>query len=175
MARLAPVVLAFALVTGCKGMGGVASGLGHVAGGMAKVASGVGKVAGSFGKAAGGMGHALGGAAKLAGGLGRATAGTLARATPAIARTGAAVARAALPIAENVAEAAAFTTPAPDDPIEPPEEHVSIGGPLIDDHDPCNQCPDDLACEMCTGFGDAACRLTPAGAYARCESTAPRQ
>jgi hypothetical protein len=156
-------------------MGGLASGLGHVAGGMAKVASGVGHVAGSMGHAMGSVGHAMGGVAKVAGGaghvvstVGRVTSSALVHATPAIAR----VASKALPIAEDIAEAALTTTPAPDDPPEVLDDGhpVSVGGPLIDDHDSCNLCPEDLSCDQCVGANDVACRWAPAGAYTRCES-----
>ena len=174
--RLAPVVLALSfLVTGCKGMGGLASGLGHVAGGMAKVASGVGHIASGVGKVAGpalsGVGKVAASTGRVVATVGRVTGSTLARATPAIVRTTATVARATLPIAEDIAEAAALSsTPDPDDPTEQPE-HTPVDGPLIDNHDPCNSCPDDLSCDQCLGRGDVACRWTPPGAYTRCESS----
>jgi len=167
--RLASLILAVALVPGCKSMGGLASGLGHVAGGMAKVASGVGHVAGSVGHAMGGVAKVAGGAGHVVSTVGRATSSALAHATPAIAR----VASKTLPIAEDIAEAALTTIPAPDDPPEVLDDGhpVSIGGPLIDDHDSCNQCPEDLSCDQCVGANDVACRWAPAGAYTRCEST----
>jgi hypothetical protein len=159
--RLAPIVLILALA-GCKSMGGLASGLGHVA-------SGVGHVAGSMGHAMGSVAHVAGGATHALASVGHATGSALAHATPAIAR----VAQKTLPIAEDIAEAALETVPTPDDPPEVLDDGhpVSIGGPLIDNHDSCNQCPDDLGCDQCVGTNGNACRLTSAGAFARCESS----
>jgi hypothetical protein len=167
---IGPVVLAFALLAGCKSMGGLASGLGHVAGGMAKVASGVGHVAGSMGHAMGGVARVASGAGHVVTAVGRVSTSALTHAAPAIAR----VAQQTLPIAEDIAEAALESTPIPDDPPEVVDDSghpVSIGGPLIDNHDSCNQCPEDLSCDQCTGANGAVCRWTPAGAFARCEST----
>lgn len=145
--RLASVVVILALVPGCKGMGGFASGFGKVAGGFGKAAAGVGRVTGS----------------------------ALAHATPVIARAAPVVARGAiraLPAIEDVAEGIVLA--GMDDAPRPVEDRErEEGGPLIDDHDPCGRCPDDLPCELCAGDGGAACRLTPADSFTRCESTAP--
>jgi hypothetical protein len=45
------------------------------------------------------------------------------------------------------------------------------GGPLIDNHDPCNRCPEDVACGQCAGAGGKVCSFAPAGAFARCASS----
>lgn len=42
--------------------------------------------------------------------------------------------------------------------------------PLIDNHDPCNYCPEDMACGQCLGFDEQTCQYAPAGAYSRCAS-----
>jgi len=85
---------------------------------------------------------------------------------------GPALVRAALPVAEAVAEAIAAGGTVDADPPEPPGAPArDTGGPLIDDHDPCNQCPDDRACGECTGADGAVCTFAPAGAFARCASS----
>jgi hypothetical protein len=176
------IVLVCAL-SGCKSMGGFASGLGHAASGLGHVASGLGHAAGAIGHVAGGatkalagVGHVAAGVGKGVAAVGRVTAGSLARATPALARGAGHVINAAantLAVAEDVAEAAVMTSqPDPDDPTEVViEDHSGPGGPLIDDHDPCGYCPEDLACDQCVGFNDAVCRWTPADAHTRCESS----
>jgi hypothetical protein len=80
------------------------------------------------------------------------------------------VARVVLPIAETVGEALLAGDPPPDDPPEPWAPATDSPGPLIDDHDACNRCPDDFACNQCTGAGGATCEFAPAGAHARCST-----
>lgn len=141
------LVVVLALLTGCKSMGHVASGLGHIA-------SATGHVARGFGHVASAVGHVAAPAAR--------------------------VAARALPVVENAVEIAAMSQAsyAPPDPYEapddPPPAYVSQDGPLLDNHDPCNACPEDVACDQCAGAGGAACRLTPPGAFTRCESGLPR-
>ena len=149
-ARLAPLLLFVLVVSGCKSMGGLGSGLGHVASDMGHVAGEVSHVTGS---------------------VGRVTGETLAHATPVIARGAGQVVKHTVPIAEDVLDAAVLTSP-DTDPVEV-QVRSPQDGPLIDNHDPCAQCPEDLDCGSCVGYGDAACILTPAGAYARCESQLP--
>ncbi len=122
----------------------------HVASGMGRVASGVGHVASGAARVASGVGHAVAPAARLA--------------------------QKALPIVEDVVEAAALSGDySPADPFELPADdppaYVSQAGPLIDNHDPCNACPEDLACDQCLGTGGVACQLTPPDAFTRCESS----
>ncbi len=147
MARL---LFVFALLAGCKGMGGFASGLGHVAGDVGKVAGAVGHVAGN---------------------VGRITGETLAHAAPVVAHATAVVAVHALPVAENALEIAALAGNADQPLFEPSPTHSLQDGPLIDDdHDPCNACPDDLDCVSCMGWHNVSCVLTPPDSHARCES-----
>ena len=160
MVRLA---LLLAVFTGCKSMGHIASGLGHATSGLGHVASG--------------LGHVASGAAHIAAPLGHVASGVSHLAAPA-----AKVAKAVLPIAEDVASAVinnAFGNVVfgQDDTMESTADptYVSMSGPLIDNHDPCNACPDDSACDACVGAGDHACRLTPPGAFARCESSVATQ
>lgn len=160
MVRLA---LLLALFTGCKSMGHIASGLGHATSGLGHVASSVGRVAS--------------GAAHIAAPLGRVASSASHLAAPA-----ARIANAVLPIVEDVASAVvanAFNnvTFGNDDTMEAnaDPQYVSMSGPLIDNHDPCNACPDDSPCEACVGAGERACRLTPPGAFARCESSVAAQ
>jgi hypothetical protein len=153
MVRLA---LLLAVFTGCKSMGHIASGLGHASSGLGHIASGLGHVAAPLGHVASGAAHLAAPAAK--------------------------VANAVLPIAEDIASGViqnalgnlAFGT---DDPTEAnaDPQYVSMSGPLIDNHDPCNTCPIDDPCGACVGAGNHACRLTPPGAFARCESSVAAQ
>lgn len=180
MVRLVPIFAVLAIATGCKSMGGFASGLGHAASGLGHVASGIGRATSGLGHVASGLGkvaHVASGAGKIVVAAGKITGATLAHAAPAVAKTTVAVARATsnvAPIVETVAEAA-LTSPMPMDPyVEEGDatEHVTpLDGPLIDDHDPCNRCPDDLSCDQCIGFNDVVCRYTPPGAHTRCESS----
>jgi hypothetical protein len=154
------LVLVLAVLTGCKSMGNIASGLGHASSGLGHVASGLGHVASDVGHVAAPLAS---GTARLAG--------------PAVK-----VANKVLPIAEDIASGViqnalgnlAFgeddTTEANANP-----QYVSMSGPLIDNHDPCNACPDDAPCSACVGAGDQACRWTPPGAFARCESSVAAQ
>ena len=145
------LVALLALLASCKSMGHLGSGLGHIASATSHVASGLGHVASAAGHVA----------APVARGLGQ-------------------VAEKALPAAETVLEAAALAPGyyAPADPFEtpddPPAEVVSMSGPLIDNHDPCNACPADRACDQCVGDAGVACRWTPPDAFTRCESGTPR-
>ena len=148
VARLAPLLFfACVLITGCKSMGGLGSGLGHIAGDVGHVAGEVGHVAGD---------------------VGRVTE-TLSHAAPVVAH----VAGKTLPIAEDVLEAAALSPHV--EVIEQPGQapQSTFNGPLIGSPDPCEQCPEDVDCSACVGNGDVTCRLTPPGAYARCESPTP--
>jgi hypothetical protein len=154
MVRLA---LLLALFTGCKSMGHIASGLGHASSGLGHVASGLGHVASAP------LGHMASGAAHIA--------------APA-----AKIANTVLPIAEDIASgviqnALGNVVFGNDDTMEAnaDPQYVSMSGPLIDNHDPCNACPDDSPCNACLGAGEQACRLTPAGAFARCESSVAAQ
>jgi hypothetical protein len=154
MVRLALLLMVF---TGCKSMGHIASGLGHASSGLGHVASGLGHVASAP------LGHVASGAAHLA--------------APA-----AKIASKVLPIAEDIASgvinnALAGATFGDDDTMEAnaDPQYVSMSGPLIDNHDPCNACPIDDPCNACLGAGGQACRLTPPGAFARCESSVAAQ
>jgi hypothetical protein len=154
MVRLA---LLLALFTGCKSMGHIASGLGHASSGLGHVASGLGHVATAP------LGHVASGVVHLA--------------APA-----AKVANKVLPIAEDIASGViqnalgniAFGDDATTEGNADPQ-YVSMAGPLIDNHDPCNTCPDDAPCGACVGAGNQVCRWTPPGAFARCESSVAAQ
>jgi|HubBroStandDraft_6_1064221.scaffolds.fasta_scaffold196467_2 hypothetical protein len=78
------------------------------------------------------------------------------------------VARAVLPVAATVAEAltAGAVEETPDPAPGAPASEMS--GPLIDNGDPCNRCPEDFACDQCAGIDGAACTYAPPGAYSRC-------
>ncbi|MEO8840208.1 MAG: hypothetical protein ABI591_14450 [Kofleriaceae bacterium] len=145
-----------AVVTGCKSMGHIASGLGHASSGLGHVASGLGHMAAPLGHVASGAAHLAAPAAKIA--------------------------NAVLPIAEDIASgvinnALGGVTFGDDDTMEAnaDPQDVSMSGPLIDNHDPCNACPDDLPCSACHGVGEQACRWTPPGAFTRCESSVAAQ
>jgi hypothetical protein len=139
------LVLLVALLSACKAMGG----LGHAASGLGHIASSVGHVAGD-------VGHASSALARVA-----APAGKLVQK--------------ALPIANDVVSAMlvhpGMINIQPDDPPENNGETVSMAGPLIDNHDACNACPEDIACDQCA-VGGQACRWASAGSFARCESVA---
>jgi hypothetical protein len=62
------------------------------------------------------------------------------------------------------------TAPDPDPP-EPYAPARATGGPLLDNHDPCNRCPDDFECGQCTGVNGMACTWAPAGAPSRCATS----
>jgi hypothetical protein len=144
LARIALVVLV-ALGPGCKSMGGMMSGLGKVAAGAAR---GVAHAAPAVAR---GVAHASGAVAK---GVVRSTP-TVLRATEAVIETAAEVAWAM-----------------------PTEIEVDLGpgvGPppgARPGDDPCQTCPVD-DCGACTGYAGYACVASPAGALARCESSAP--
>lgn len=121
------------------------------------------------------MGHVASGLGRVANGVGH-----VANAVGHVAAPAARIAVKALPIVEDAVEIAALSQSSysPPDPFEAPDDptppYVSLGGPLLDNHDPCNACPEDVACDQCAGAGGAACRLTPPGAFTRCESGLPR-
>jgi hypothetical protein len=79
------------------------------------------------------------------------------------------IARTVLPIAATVAEALTAGAVETPDPM-PGAPACEIQGPLIDNGDPCNRCPEDFACDQCTGIAGAACTFAPAGAFSRCGS-----
>jgi hypothetical protein len=121
-------------------------------------------------KAMGGLGHAASGLGHLASSVGHASSAVAHLAAPA-----GKLAEKALPIASDVVSAMlvqpAMINIQPDDPPEANRETVSMAGPLIDNHDACNACPEDVACDQCV-IGDQACRWATAGSFARCESVA---
>jgi hypothetical protein len=115
------LVIALALLAGCKGMGALGSGLGSVASGVGHVAGAVSHVAGpvanGFAKVAAPVAHGF------------------AKAAPVIGKT-------ALYAAETVAEATAVgPVYVPDDPSEPytPDETTDL----------CLDCPDIGNCASC--------------------------
>jgi hypothetical protein len=71
----------------------------------------------------------------------------------------------AVAVSEALAASSADGEDAP--PPEPSAPAIETTGPLIDDHDPCNTCPDDLLCGQCS-FSGHVCAFAPAGAHARC-------
>lgn len=147
-AAMVRFVALVALLCSCKSM----SGLGHVASGLGHVASAAGHVAGE-------VGHIAAPLAKVA-----------SRAAPV-------VLKAAETAVEIAALAPGYAPPAdPDEtPDDPPPPQVSwLGGPLIDNHDACNACPEEVACDQCEGAGGTACRWAAPGAFTRCESGTPR-
>jgi hypothetical protein len=145
-ASVVPLVALVALGPGCKGMGGVLSGLGNAAGGLASgVAKGVAHVGPALARSVGTVGGAV------ARGVVH-TAPSVLRATEAVVETAAEVALS--PDVEIVIRADAS-----------PEHPVML--------DPCEACPVDVDCDACAGFAGYACLPSPAGANARCESSAP--
>jgi hypothetical protein len=74
------------------------------------------------------------------------------------------VANAALAVGEALASSGDDDDDAPPPPGAPARD---TPGPLIDDHDPCNACPDTLLCGQCS-FDGHTCEFAPAGAHARC-------
>jgi hypothetical protein len=149
------LALLLALAPGCKGMGGVAAGLGKVAAGAAK---GVAHVAPAL----------IRGVAKA----GPALAKGVAKAGPALARgvghVGSAVARSA-PTLLRVHVAIAEATLRPQIYVGVPVE-ASIAPSYPD---PCVVCPFEDDCGACVGYAGYACVASPAGAPGRCESSAP--
>ena len=146
-AAMVRFVALVALLCSCKSM----NGLGHVASGLGHVAAAAGHVAGEVGHLAAPVARAAGHAAPV-------------------------LARAAQTAIEIAALAPGYYAPAdPDEtPDAPPPQVCWLGGPLIDNHDPCNACPEDVACDQCEGAGGAACRWAAPGAFTRCESGTPR-
>lgn len=145
-ASVVPLVALLAWGTGCKGMGGVLSGLGKAAGGLA---SGVAK----------GVAHAGPALAKGVGTVGGAVASGVVHAAPTVLRA-----------TEAVIETAAEVALSPDVEIVIPVEASPQQPAMID---PCEVCPVDVDCDACVGFAGYACLPSPAGASARCESSAP--
>jgi len=140
---LALVVL-LALAPGCKGMGGVMSGLGKVAAGAAR-----------------GVAHAA-----------PAVARGMARTAPVVARAAAHTAPTVLRATEAVVEVAADAILSA--PIELDLGPGAVALPAMPPgaDDPCQTCPVD-DCGACAGYAGYACVASPAGALARCESSAP--
>jgi hypothetical protein len=130
-------------------------GLGHVASGLGHVASAAGHVAGEVGHVAAPLANAAGHAA------------------PVLARAAETAAETAIEIAALAPGSSSSADPF-ETPDDPPPQVSWLGGPLIDNHDPCNACPDDLACGQCEGAGGTVCRWSAPGAFTRCESGAPR-
>jgi hypothetical protein len=106
------------LCAGCKGMGGLGRGFGHLASGLGKATGAVAKGIGHAAPAvAHGIGHELGTSVKVAGHV---------------------AVRVADPVIETTIEAAATQQ-------------------VVAPQDPCNECPIDVDCEDCAGFGGRAC------------------
>jgi hypothetical protein len=138
------LVALLALAPGCKSMGGVMSGLGKVAAGAAH---GVARVA-------------------------PAVARGMAKTAPVVARAAARTAPSVLRATEAVVEVAAdaiLSTPIELD-LGPGIVALPAVPPGADD--PCQTCPVD-DCGACAGYAGYACVASPAGALARCESSAP--
>ena len=116
------------LCAGCKGMGGLGRGFGHLAGGIAK---GIGHAAPAVAK---GVGRELGTSVKVAGNI---------------------AVHVAEPVIETTIEAAAAQQ-------------------VLAPDDPCYQCPIDVDCGDCVGYGGRACMpgFDPTGA-ATCVTSAP--
>jgi hypothetical protein len=150
---LPPLVLALllALVPGCKGMGGIASGLGKVAGGVAK----------GVAKAGPAIAH---GAAKAA--------PTISRGASAVARGVVRTAPAALQVAQAAAQATIESTMVPEFTWDISTD-AQAGVHDSDVVDPCDVCPLDVECGACVGYAGYACVAAPAGLLARCASSAP--
>jgi hypothetical protein len=145
-ASVVPLIALVAVAPGCKGMGGVLSGLGKAAGGLA---SGVAK----------GVAHVGPALAKGVGTVGGAVARGVAHTAPSVLRATEAVVETAAEIALSPDVEIAITVDAS------PQHPVML--------DPCEVCPVDVDCDACTGFAGYACLPSPAGASARCESSAP--
>jgi hypothetical protein len=139
------LVVALALVPGCKSMGSVMSGFGKVAAGAARIVP----------DAALGLAKATPVIAKGVAQVGGTVARGVVRATPTVLRTTA-----------SVAEAIATS---PDVWIAVPVEVAPPAG----SSDPCLICPVDAECGECAGYAGYACVESPAGALGRCESSAP--
>lgn len=133
------VIVALAgLAPGCKGMGGIASGLGKAAA-----------------SAAGGIAHAAPAITRGVAQVGNAVARTVARTAPAALQVGEVMLQTA------IAQQLEFEIPV----------DTSSHAPVLTD--PCQVCPLDSDCEACVGYAGYACLASPAGALARCESSAP--
>jgi hypothetical protein len=115
-------------ISGCKGLGGLASGLGHVAGGLARA---VPKVAGEAARAL----------PAVAKGVARETL----RAVPDVIR--------AVDVVGAV-ETSPDVEVDGDSSIErSPDDLAEVDVPV----DPCDACPPTRDCNQCTGFGGHAC------------------
>src|SRR6185295_7782222 len=90
-----------------------------------------------------------------------------------VATVGGAVARTAARTAPSVVTAVQATAQAaatvPEFEWEIPTQPVMIRP----SNDPCEICPLDVECGVCAGYAGYACVTSPAGALARCESSAP--
>jgi hypothetical protein len=147
LASLAPglaLIALLALAPGCKSMGGVMSGLGHAAAGAAK-----------------GVAHAAPAVARGVAHAGGAIAQGVVRSTPTVLRATEAVIETAADVA--------LSTPIEFD-LGPGAVALPAMPPGADD--PCQTCPVD-DCGACAGYAGYACVASPAGALARCESSAP--
>lgn len=138
------LVAVLGLVPGCKSMGGVMSGLGKAAAG-----------------AASGVAHAAPAVARGVAQAGGAVARGVARTAPTVLRATEAVVETAADVAWSM----------PDDAIVVGAE-VAVPA-SADPGDPCQACPLDDDCGACAGHAGYACAASPAGAFARCESSAP--
>jgi hypothetical protein len=137
-------VAVLALAPGCKGMGGVMSGLGHAAAGVAH-----------------GVAHAA-----------PAVARGMAKAAPAVAHVAARTAPDVLRATEAVVEVAAEAVLATPIEIDLGPGAVAVPAVAPGADDPCQACSLD-DCGVCVGYAGYACVASPAGALARCESSAP--
>lgn len=107
-----------------------------------------------------GLGHVASGAARGVAHAGGAVAQGVARTTPAVLQASEAVVETAIEVA--------LTTP--------PEIVIEAAPPpplSLQSADPCQTCPFDNDCGACAGYAGYACLASPAGAPARCESSAP--
>ena len=128
-------------------------------------------VAGPGCKGLGGLAHGLGALGHAASGLGHVARGLghVAAATSHVLVPVARVAAHTLPYVADAVVASHNTTVIVDEEEEV-EHPAQVGGPLINDGDACNACPDTEACGACGDVNGVACVLTPPGSYARCES-----
>jgi hypothetical protein len=141
---LVALVALVGLAPGCKGMGGVMSGLGHAAAGVAH----------GVARAAPAVAHGMAKAAPVVAHVAARTAPDVLRATEAVV---------------EVAAEAVLSTPIELD-LGPGAVALPAAPPGADD--PCHTCPVD-DCGACAGYAGYACVASPAGALAHCESSAP--
>jgi len=146
LGSLALVAALLALAPGCKSMGGVMSGLGKAAAGAAR-----------------GVAHAAPAVARGVGHAGGAIARVAAHSTPTVLRATEAVIETAAEVAWSQPTAIEIDL---GPRVQPPP------GARSGADDPCQTCPVD-DCGACAGYAGYACVASPAGALARCESSAP--